>query len=159
MWAVTYNKTSRMSKSKIKTKVSISMENYEQHTIEILDSIFESRVDSSCDVSLSSSDGQLFFCHRLVLCFNSNFLRKILSDVPVLAQPVICIPDIDGEILELVLRFIYTGNHYCTIYSMPYVYVNIYFHFLYTFFFCLLTYFADVSCFVSSLDQVSSCVA
>lgn len=99
-----------MSKSKIKTKVSITMENYDQHTIEILDSIFESRVDNSCDVSLSSAEGQLFFCHRLVLCFNSNFLRKILEDVPVLAQPVICIPDVDGELLELVLRFIYTGE-------------------------------------------------
>lgn len=101
------NSNKMSSKSKIKTKVNISMENYDQHTVEILESVFESH--SSCDVSLSSSDGQIFFCHRLVLCFNSNFLRKILEDIPVLAQPVICIPDIDGECLELVLRYIYTG--------------------------------------------------
>lgn len=113
-----------MKRSKIKTKVSIAMENYEQHTIEILDSIFESRVDSSCDVSLTTAEGQLFFCHRLVLCFNSNFLRKILEDVPVLAQPVICIPDVDAEILELILRFIYTGKLYCAIEL-----VFVYFHF------------------------------
>lgn len=63
----------------------------------------------ACDCILVSAEGKMN-CHQIVLSSASEFFRKILSEVPASIEPTIHIPDADSNVLEAMLKFIYTGE-------------------------------------------------
>lgn len=83
------------------------MDNFEEHARDVLREVYTNSMN--CDVILRTKQRKLP-CHRLVLSFCSDFLKKILEE-PTYATitPVIVIPDIAEDILEQILVFMYTG--------------------------------------------------
>lgn len=67
----------------------------------------------ACDcllVSAQDKNIQTFSAHKIVLSSASEFFHKLLSEVPASIEPTIYIPDADSNVLEAILKFIYTGE-------------------------------------------------
>lgn len=64
----------------------------------------------ACDCILVSAEGKVSVCHKLILSSASEFFRKLLLEVPAASEPTIHIPDADSNVLEAMLKFIYTGE-------------------------------------------------
>lgn len=85
------------------------MDNFDEHARDVLREVYDNNVN--CDVVLRSGKRK-FNCHRLVLSFCSDFLKKILEESAdqVSLQTTIVIPDIAEDILQNILDFMYTGK-------------------------------------------------
>lgn len=99
-----------MSNPKIKTRINIHMDNFDEHAKDVLKDVYQYNMNS--DVVIRSKNKKIP-CHRLVLSFCSDFLKRILEDTPYANPwftPVILIPDISDEVLENIVQFIYIGK-------------------------------------------------
>lgn len=99
-----------MSHPKIKTRINIHMDNFDEHAKEVLKDVYQNNLNA--DVVIRSKSRK-FPCHRLVLSFCSDFFKKILQETPYSnpwITPVIIIPDIEDDIIEYIVQFIYTGK-------------------------------------------------
>lgn len=64
----------------------------------------------ACDCILVAAEGKKIHTHQIILSSASEFFRKLLSEVPAAIEPTIHIPDADSNVLEAMLKFIYTGE-------------------------------------------------
>lgn len=64
----------------------------------------------ACDCILVSAEKNQIAAHQMILSSASEFFRKILSEVPAAIEPLIHIPDAKSNVLEAILKFIYTGE-------------------------------------------------
>lgn len=98
-----------MNSTRIKTRINIHMDNFDEHARDVLRDIYES--NQNYDAILRTSSSRKFLCHRLVLSFCSDFLKKIFEETALSAiTPVIVIPDVAEDIMEKILDFMYTGE-------------------------------------------------
>lgn len=85
---------------------------WKDHSKEIIEQqkyLFNSHLESDC--TLISEQGVRVQAHKIVLSSSSEFFRKILNELPVSVEtPTIHIPDVNTQVLEAVLKFIYTGE-------------------------------------------------
>lgn len=99
-----------MSHPKIKTRINIHMDNFDEHAKEVVKDLYQNNVNA--DVVIRSKNRK-FSCHRLILTFCSDFFKKILEEAPYTspwATPVIIIPEFQDDIIESIVQFIYTGK-------------------------------------------------
>ncbi|XP_063696068.1 uncharacterized protein LOC134827387 isoform X1 [Culicoides brevitarsis] len=94
----------------VKTRINIHMDNFDEHTKDILKDVYENSLN--CDVILRVGDRK-FPTHKAVLAFGSDFLKEIIEENTALQPgqtPTISIPEVDPDIVEEILNFIYTGE-------------------------------------------------
>lgn len=76
-------------------------------------SILQSMLDISelSDLTLESGDGKMFPVHKLLFVVQSNYFRTmLLSDFGDSQDKVIKFDDIDGHILEMIIKYIYAND-------------------------------------------------
>lgn len=94
-----------------KTQMHLQMMSYDNHVQNIIEAAH--REGFSWDVVIKCGPQKLELkCHKMILCFSSDFLREALRSSRDGAIPVILLPDIAPVTMEFILAYIYTGE-YC----------------------------------------------
>lgn len=87
---------------------SIKWKNHKEDIINEQQYLFNNNI--ACDCVLVSAQGKTMQAHQIVLSSSSEFFHKILAEVPAGIEPTIHIPDGDTDLVEAILKFIYTGE-------------------------------------------------
>lgn len=87
----------------------LQMENYPNDMTKVL--YDEYQFGNSCDLVIKTGlEKHESFCHKIVLAFSSDFLRQLLSSITPGMAPVLLLPDIDSEIIDYLMVFMYLGQ-------------------------------------------------
>lgn len=81
---------------------------YSENMYQLQKSIYAS--SQEYDTLLISADGNVFKSHRLILSGSSEFFYLLLKDIPLTEEPTIHIPDVESNVLDALLSFIYLGE-------------------------------------------------
>ena len=70
------------------------------------------RKDPYLDLAIVGKAGKRLMCHKFVIAAQSNFLRKMLlmSGATEDGTSVINLPDVEDNIIKIVLKFLYSGS-------------------------------------------------
>lgn len=97
--------------TKQKILTNVSLRNYNEHVQEVIEQAFEQSL--GWDVVIKAgAEKKEFKCHRLILTSSSDFLSTLLKEGLMGKEPVVLLPDVDPQIMENILIFIYTGNYF-----------------------------------------------
>uniref|UniRef100_A0A336LLG0 CSON011082 protein n=1 Tax=Culicoides sonorensis TaxID=179676 RepID=A0A336LLG0_CULSO len=94
----------------VKTRINIHMDNFDDHAKDILKDIYQNSLNFDIILRVGK---RKFPAHKAVLAFGSDFLKEMIEENAALQPgitPNISIADVDPEIIEQVLNFIYTGE-------------------------------------------------
>ncbi|CAG0882357.1 unnamed protein product [Darwinula stevensoni] len=91
------------------TYKDISMQ-WEHHHVEVVQTLGCLLKDAAfVDVTIACKD-KAFKAHRLLLSACSNYFSEVLRKLDPGGNPILILPDIGGDIMDLILTFIYIGE-------------------------------------------------
>lgn len=86
----------------------IKWQDYSDYMYQLQKSIYGT--SNEYDTLLISAEGNVFKSHRIILSGSSDFFHMLLKDVPTSDTATLYMPDIQSNIMELLLSFMYLGE-------------------------------------------------
>lgn len=91
------------------TQLKLQMEGYEECLRNTLSEVYQEGTTFDMVIKAGKYKEEIY-CHKMILASCSDFLHELLKDIEPGHQPMIILPDIEPDVIELILVFMYTGN-------------------------------------------------